>query len=133
MYAKIRLRYIKIYIDKLLKTSGGFFMIKDRGNIKWSSLMLVEHREKLKQLIKGEKEVLKPELDEHILDEMNKILGKALEKKLAVSLEYYKNRNLYKVSGYIEEYNLQSKELLVCSGLNKRYLSLDNIISIKIK
>ncbi|WP_050748602.1 YolD-like family protein [Halothermothrix orenii] len=108
-------------------------MIKDRGNIKWSSLMLVEHREKLKQLIKGEKEVLKPELDEHILDEMNKILGKALEKKLAVSLEYYKNRNLYKVSGYIEEYNLQSKELLVCSGLNKRYLSLDNIISIKIK
>ena len=48
---------------------------RDRGSIKWSSLMLPEHKERLSAWYKEQEYVTKPELDEQKWEEINRLLA----------------------------------------------------------
>jgi len=77
--------------------------IKDRGNKKWTSLMLVEHKKRLKELKEKEGQLEKPELDEQLKEEINFKLKQALTDDLLVELEYYKNKSFIRASGKISK------------------------------
>lgn len=74
--------------------------IRDRGRIKWTSLMLPEHVKTLRNLWNDEYErVPKPILDEMELEE--------IDKKISYSLEFsYKVKMRVWEEGYIFEYGL---------------------------
>lgn len=77
--------------------------IKDRGNKKWTSLMLVEHKKRLKELKEKEGQLEKPELDEQLKEEINFKLKQALTDDLLVELEYYKNKSFIRDTGKISK------------------------------
>lgn len=77
--------------------------IKDRGNKKWTSLMLVEHKKRLKELKEKEGQLEKPELDEQLKDEINSKLKQALKNNLSVKLKYFKNKSFVTAAGRISK------------------------------
>jgi len=79
--------------------------IKDRGDIKWTSLMLTEHREALKKLKQEENNIEKPELDEQQLEEMNYFIQKAIREKTRVRIIYFKENRIQKTESIIKEIN----------------------------
>ncbi len=108
-------------------------MIKDRGNIKWSSLMLTEHRKKLKELLAGEEMVKMPELDEQKLTEMNYLLQRSIHENISVSIGYYQNKKISKLTGKIKDFRPVKREILLITPEGKiRNLSLEKIIEVEV-
>jgi len=99
--------------------------IKDRGDIKWTSLMLTEHREALKKLKQEESYIEKPELDEQQLEEMNYLIQKAVREKTRVRIIYFKENRIQKIEGVIKEINGSIANLD-----NDNRISLDRFLEI---
>src|SRR4051812_26443296 len=76
-------------------------MIRDRGRIKWTSMMLPEHVKLLKDWVKEDSFEDRKEMDEQQLDQMNEILFKAIEFDQFVTITYYQNRNYQIIIGKI--------------------------------
>ncbi|HLV10320.1 MAG TPA: YolD-like family protein [Halanaerobiales bacterium] len=107
-------------------------MIKDRGNIKWTSLMLTEHREKLRELFNRDNEQKKPELDEQKKEELDFIIQMAVKQNLPIIIYYFEDRKEQKIRGVIRKY-VSLKDLLVISDDKKdKYLNIHSIIDLKI-
>lgn len=105
-------------------------MLKDRGSKKWTSLMLVEHKRKLKQLEKNKNNIEKPELSEDKLQELDYLLEKAIAKNLTVLMKYYKNQEYQNIQGKIKSVQNNTIHLKNQNTLYK--LKPENVIEIKI-
>lgn len=71
--------------------------MKDRGSIKWTSIMLPEHVNLLKEMWARDEWLEKPMLDEQLVMEINLKLQLALHNELTVEVEYFKNHGYHKV------------------------------------
>jgi hypothetical protein len=100
-------------------------MIKDRGNIKWTSLMLTEHREALEKILKRDNDVEKPELDEQQLERLDILLKEAIRDQFSVKILYHENKRMNIIEGKI---SIRKNQLY----LNDKPILLDNIIDIKL-
>jgi hypothetical protein len=75
--------------------------IRDRGNIKWTSMMLPEHVKELRRYINEEYyDVPEPSFDEQ-LEEMNELILEAMEYNIPLTFIIYKNRRLIAINGHI--------------------------------
>ncbi|MYL32311.1 YolD-like family protein [Pontibacillus yanchengensis] len=63
--------------------------INDRGTIKWTSMMLPEHVEKLKEMWREDERVEKGDLDEQQAAEIDFKLQLALKDDLTVGISYH--------------------------------------------
>lgn len=100
-------------------------MNRDRGNVKWTAMMLPEHVKMLREWKKEDEYIPKPELDEWTLQELGERLQIAYERQLEVELEVWEEKKKYKVTGTIERVN--SSELYLKDG---RYLPINSIYGI---
>ncbi len=75
--------------------------IKDRGTKKWSSIMLPEHVEAIKEVFEEEKRIEKPILDEQQRWENETKLQLALHNNLTVELKIYEDGSFLKLKGKI--------------------------------
>jgi hypothetical protein len=76
--------------------------MRDRGNIKWTSLMLPEHVKELRRYIHEEYyDIPEPSLDEQQLEETNELVLEAMECNLPLTLIVYQNKRLINISGHI--------------------------------
>lgn len=105
--------------------------IKDRGNIKWTSLMLVEHRKKLEKLKESEVDKKRPELDEQIYEQFDYKLKLALKQKVEVKITYYYNKEYKNITSYIKDFNKQSNSLKLTDKKISE-IALKNIIDINL-
>lgn len=105
-------------------------MIKDRGNKKWTSLMLVEHKRKLRKLKQSENDKEKPELDQQKLQEMNYLLEKAVNNDYKIKIKYFHNKDYHYYEGKIKSIN--DKKLVLKNTENIFRLKLNDIININI-
>jgi hypothetical protein len=83
-------------------------VIRDRGNIKWTAMMLPEHVELLREWKKEDAYQTQPELDEQRLEEMNELICEAMEFHDHLKFTYHHNRQLNYLTGhihYIDEVN----------------------------
>jgi hypothetical protein len=87
--------------------------LKDRGNKKWTAMMLIEHRKRLKELKESEKDREKPVLDDQEKEKINYKLQQAVQHNLAVEIKYYKNKRFKTVSGVIKKVDLKRKEVII--------------------
>ncbi|MFW6029821.1 MAG: YolD-like family protein [Halanaerobiales bacterium] len=101
-------------------------MLKDRGNKKWTSLMLVEHRKGLEDILQHDEDVDMPVLDEHKIEELERTLKEAIQGDKFVEVIYYKNKRHKKVSG-----NIKVGRGYIIVG--KKKVPFQNIINITIK
>ncbi|MFO7815524.1 MAG: YolD-like family protein [Halanaerobiales bacterium] len=103
--------------------------IKDRGNIKWTSLMLVEHRKKLEELKESENNRERPDLDEQFYEVLNYRIEEAIEKNIEVKITYYKRKEYREITTHINKYDPQLKKLIIKDKRIKK-ISLKNIVEI---
>jgi hypothetical protein len=76
-------------------------MIRDRGRIKWVSMMLPEHIKLLRDWVKEDQYEERKEIDEQQLELMNMTLAEAIEFDQFVTITHYQNRNYEIVIGKI--------------------------------
>ncbi|MGM9930035.1 YolD-like family protein [Pradoshia sp.] len=88
-------------------------MIRDRGKIKWTSLMLPEHVSLLREWAQEDSYETRNELDEQKIEEINQIIAEAMEYGTAVRITYYKTnaRRYESVEGCIHFCNDQARKL----------------------
>lgn len=73
--------------------------VNDRGTIKWTSMMMPEHIEILKQINEQQEWKEKPMISEYQKEEINLALQLALKDDLTIELEYFKNHDHHKIKG----------------------------------
>src|SRR5690625_4845409 len=107
-------------------------MFRDRGNIKWVSLMLPEHVRLLKEYKQDLQAIEKPIVDEQKYEEFNMIISQAIEENIYLEFTYYQKGQLKQIVGQVHHVNQLNKELHIISHSSNSYqISLKNIVEIK--
>jgi hypothetical protein len=105
--------------------------IRDRGNKKWTAMMLTEHGEALERFAEKTKEVEMPEVDEQKLEEMNRVLSHSLVQKRPIQVTYFQNGRFQRIRGRVVGYHPLHRELLLMDEAgNEMTLLLKNIVEI---
>ncbi|WP_455662729.1 YolD-like family protein [Pradoshia sp.] len=88
-------------------------MIRDRGKIKWTSMMLPEHVSLLREWAQEDSYEQRNELDEQKIEEINHTIAEAMEYGANVRIRYYKAsvRRHESVEGCIHFCNDQARRL----------------------
>jgi hypothetical protein len=112
---------------------GVGFMIRDRGRIKWTSMMLPEHVKMLRDWVKEDRDEEKREMDEQQLELMNGILAEAIEFNQFVAITHYRNRNYEIVIGKIHYWDEVGKKLHIVDHFKESHrIPLSNIADIRL-
>ncbi|MFE7060839.1 YolD-like family protein [Sutcliffiella sp. NPDC057660] len=105
--------------------------IRDRGTIKWTSMMLPEHVKLLRDWTKEDLYETKPELDEQRLEEMNELFCEAMETGKEVTITYYEKRRYHLFVGAVHHLDAYQRRLHVVDKFGEAsYLCLENILDI---
>lgn len=105
-------------------------MLRDRGTIKWTSLMLPEHVELLKEMWQEDTKVQKPELDAQEIEMMNQQLYHAYHHKESVRLSVYKNGEIITITGHIKQMNQHTETIKMVDGYTSRSIAFRDIIEV---
>ncbi|MBT2738036.1 hypothetical protein QF028_001047 [Neobacillus sp. B4I6] len=107
-------------------------MIRDRGRIKWTSMMLPEHVKLLRDWVKEDRYEQKREMDEQHLELMNGILSEAIEYDQYVTITHYRNRNYEIVIGKIHYWDELTQRLHVIDCFDEVHrIPMDAIADIR--
>lgn len=108
-------------------------MIRDRGRIKWTSMMLPEHVKMLRDWVKEDQYEQQREMDEQQLEMMNETLSEAIEFDQYVTITHYRNRNYEIVIGKIHYWDELAHRLHVIDRFQKVHrIPIDTIADIRL-
>jgi len=96
--------------------------VYDRGNIKWTSLMLPEHNQILEELWNENEKKEKPIVDEQELEEMNMKIQLAIHQDLPVKITYFSEHEYKVIEGKLKQINTM-----------ENYLQLSDFTKIKLE
>ena len=86
--------------------------MQDRGYIKWASFNSLFNDKKIKKEVNSKKEkVLKPTLSNDQLDYLNEKIFDAYTNHYKVNLYIYKNESIIKLTGFINNINLEKRTI----------------------
>ncbi len=108
-------------------------MIRDRGNIKWTSMMLPEHVAMLRELKTSQEKKEKPFLDEQRLEEMNEVVRLATEENKAVQLTYFSDYDYRSATGFIQRFDPATRALRLCNEGTSYVVPIEAIIEIHVE
>lgn len=103
--------------------------VKDRGRIKWVSLMLPEHRRRLEELKEEEGYRNAPSLDEQQLEKLDHILQYALQGQREVKFLYHDGKKSCHGEGVIKAYHPSKREVILEGDIP---IPLDSILDMEI-
>lgn len=110
-------------------------MIRDRGNIKWTSMMLPEHVKLLRDWSEADHYQEKRELDEQQLEQFNEIICMAMEEHAELVFTYYQEHFHHKCSGYVHYIDPIQHTLRIVNEQSDNHIQLpfENIVDVKRK
>jgi len=107
--------------------------MKDRGTIKWSAMMLPEHKKLLEKMYEEQEWVEKPILNQDKFEEINIVLLLALRENKLVRIKFYQDHIFRAAEGIITKYISSEGKLKITDKLDKIvFLHLDQIIDAEI-
>jgi hypothetical protein len=106
-------------------------MLKDRGTIKWTSLMLPEHVEQLKKLWDDDKLMHKPLLDDQELEEMSCECVHAYDHDLTVEIIVHAEGKSGSLLGKITKIDQQYQQLSIKTNETIEKVPFANIVQLK--
>jgi hypothetical protein len=107
-------------------------IIRDRGNIKWTAMMLPEHVAMLRELKASQNNKQKPIIDEQQFEEMNEVIRLAIEGKETVLITYFKEYDHKSIVGEVRNLDEVFRCIRIFNGEKSLTLNVENIIDIKI-
>lgn len=79
------------------------YLIKDRGTIKWTAMMLPEHVHELRELWEKDKEVPERTIDEQKIELIDYTIKSALTAAMEVKITFYEGSTYIEKLGHIRE------------------------------
>ncbi|MRX74277.1 YolD-like family protein [Bacillus lacus] len=108
-------------------------MIRDRGNIKWTAMMLPEHVKLLREWQESDRYQSKPELDEQKLEEFNEVICLAMENNSYLLFTYYKSGEFRQVKGHVHFVDALSGTLRMIKETGERLnVQMQSIVDVQI-
>ncbi|WEY96470.1 YolD-like family protein [Bacillus subtilis] len=106
-------------------------MLRDRGTIKYTSIMLPEHLTQLKQDLIDASKIEKPSLDDQQIEEMDLLVSEALEFNKELLFKLFNNGFVENVTGKVHYINFEQQKLHVKDqNDNTVYINMNNIIGV---
>ncbi|WP_327606087.1 YolD-like family protein [Virgibacillus tibetensis] len=105
-------------------------MVRDRGSIKWTSLMLPEHAGLLNELWQEDKKTVKPILDSQEIEMINNGLMAAYETQKPVILSVYRNGCVTDYIGTIVKLDKGGVYLMLTKKHAKNFFAFQDIIAL---
>jgi hypothetical protein len=106
--------------------------IRDRGNIKWTAMMLPEHVKLLRDWKEEDRIQQKPELDEQKLEEMNEMIHWAMASNRTLSFVHFEDDEYKILIGNIHYADPIQHLLRIVDGFGDRHdLKLQDILDIR--
>ncbi|MGP9035824.1 YolD-like family protein [Bacillus stercoris] len=106
-------------------------MLRDRGTIKWTSMMLPEHLTQLKQDLIDVSKIEKPSLDDQQIEEMDLLVSEALEFNKELQFKLFHNGVVENVTGRVHYINFDQQKLHIKDqNDNTIYITMNNIIGV---
>ncbi|MGD1413310.1 YolD-like family protein [Bacillus stercoris] len=106
-------------------------MLRDRGTIKWTSMMLPEHLTQLRQDLIDASKIEKPALDDQQIEEMDILVSEALEFNKEMKFKLFNNGFVENVTGRVHYINFEQQKLHVKDqNDNTIYINMNNIIGV---
>ncbi|QCR33102.1 YolD-like family protein [Lysinibacillus sp. SGAir0095] len=78
-------------------------MLKDRGNKKWTAMMLTEHVRDIREWYESDNDITEPQYDEFSLNALADDLNIAYQANSNISINYWKNKRSEEFHGQILE------------------------------
>jgi len=88
-------------------------VIRDRGNIKWTAIMLPEHVAAVKQEVINLEKVKQPILDEDRLTEIEMLIHEAMEYNLQLEFKLFKKGYIESIIGHTHFIDYIRKEFRI--------------------
>ncbi|MFA9556044.1 YolD-like family protein [Evansella sp. AB-rgal1] len=88
-------------------------MNRDRGAIKWTSMMLPEHVHQLKKLAENHQKKRKPSIDSQLLDEWSRLLSEAYHQEISLSITTISNGIENCFTGFIQRINQLQRTITI--------------------
>lgn len=108
-------------------------MIRDRGRIKWTAMMLPEHVKLLRDLVKEDQYEQKKNIDEQQLEEMNEILAEAVKFDQFMEVTYYHHHNYERIVGKMHDWDDLAQNLyLIDQFAEKHQIPITDIANIRL-
>jgi hypothetical protein len=107
-------------------------MLRDRGKIKWASMMLPEHVKFLRDWAKEDAFEASKEIDEQYLEIMNERILEAVELGKKVMITCYRNHKYETVIGTIHHWNEINQQLNMVDQCEEvQQISLASIVDVQ--
>ena len=107
-------------------------MIRDRGNIKWTAMMLPEHVVELRRWMDGESYTERPELNEWDLQLIQEELELACKRKCETLVKTWVNGKVVQFRGIIEEIDLQSNVVILENIFGIKRIQVSEVFSMQV-
>lgn len=102
-------------------------MLRDRGNMKWTAMMLPEHLVEIKKWKEEQFYDKKRELTEWELEEIEQTIQRAFKMQKLVKLTLWDNHKLRDEVGEVTGTDAYKKELLLDTDLSVKHITFDQI------
>jgi hypothetical protein len=106
--------------------------LEDRGNIKWTAMMLPEHKLELISMQEEQKYIDPPDHDLDRLCEIAEILAKAMQDSLVVQVRYWRDKRHVDVTGMVKRIDPLMKAILIyVDEDDKRWVEAVKIVDVE--
>lgn len=102
-------------------------MLRDRGNMKWTAMMLPEHLVKIREWKQEQFYDKKRELTEWELEEIEQTIQRACKRQNLVRLTLWEQNKLHDEVGRVTGTDAYKKELLLDTDLSVKRITFDQI------
>jgi len=102
-------------------------MIRDRGSMKWTAMMLPEHLGLIKEWKQEQFYDKKRELTEWELEEIEQTIQRAFKMQKPITLTLWNNHNLHDETGLVTGTDIFKKELLLETDVAIKRIVFDKI------
>ncbi|MFS0781067.1 YolD-like family protein [Bacillus sp. 1P06AnD] len=107
-------------------------MIRDRGSIKWVSLMLPEHVKMLREWAEEDTYEKRAIPDEQQMEELDQNIAEAMEYGTQVAITYYKSHKHQFMIGRIHHVNEWDKKLHIVDSFEEiHYIEMQAVVDIR--
>ncbi|MEB1806588.1 MAG: YolD-like family protein [Bacillaceae bacterium] len=107
-------------------------MLKDRGNIKWTAMMLPEHVTELRKFAEDLNKVPKPHLDEQQLEEFERTICEAMEYNQSITFTYWEKGEFKTIVGKVHYVVPNTKQLRIYDEFDERYyIDFEDLVDVR--
>lgn len=107
------------------------YLIRDRGRIKWTAMMLPEHLTQLRDWVGEDAYEEKPDIDEWTLQEFQQQLHIACQSRCEIRIKTWENGKITDTTGILKGLDDRLRLIYVVDGLAVHKISLGTLVGIE--